>query len=202
MQHDTWEENLAAQKRRGFINYSVVTVDLATARTNELIHIPGDILYVNSVSSKSAAATVRFNLTKNDEVDIKHHTRIGTVFTSLFISNEAQADESMELVIGINFNVSNLNIQSRSVAQQVLNLTHANPDTDVQAAAHPCNSAIIKADPQNTGLAWIDYGAAAVQDDCYPLDPGEWVRADISNTDQVHANFEVGGEKVFIIYEV
>ena len=199
---DTWEENLAAQKRRGFINYSVITIDLATARTNELHHVPGDILYVNKVSSKSAAATARFNLTKNDEVELKLHSRIETVFTSLFISNEAQAGEWMELVIGINFKVSNLNIPSRSELQPVITITNASADTNQAGAAHPCNEALIKADVKNTGIVWIDFGNAAVQDACYPLDPGEWIRGDISNTDRINANFEVGGEKVFAAYEV
>ncbi len=197
---DTWDENLAAQKRRGFINYSVVTIDLATARTNELKHIPGDILYVKAVSSNSAAATVRFNLTKNDEVDLKLHTRIETVFTSLFISNEVQTGEWMELVIGINFYIENL-LQS-SELQPVIVITHANADTNVAGAANPCNAVIIKADVKNVGIVWIDFGNAAVQDVCYPLDPGEWIRGDISNTDQINANFEVGGEKVFVAYEV
>ena len=200
MQLDTWDENLAAQKRRGFINYSVVTIDLATARTNELIHIPGDILYVKAVSSNSAAATVRLNLTKNDEVDLEFHTKVETVFTSLFISNEVQAGEWMELVIGINFYIENL-LQASDV-QPAITITHVAADTNVAGAAHPCNEAIIKADVKNTGIIWIDFGVAAVQDNCYPLDPGEWIRVDISNTDQINANFEVGGEIVFIAYEV
>lgn len=199
---DTWEENLAAQKRRGFINYSVVTIDLGTGRANELIHIPGDILYVNSVSSNSASATARFNLTKNDEVSLKYHSKIETVFTSVFISNEIQAGEWMELVLGINFKMSNLNIPSRSDVQPAIIITHAAADNNQAGAAHPCNAAIIKADVENTSIAWIDFGKAAVQDACIPLDPGEWIRVPISNTDRINANFEVGGERVFVAYEV
>ena len=200
MQLDTWEENLAAQKKRGFINYSVVPIDLGTARTNELIHIPGDILYVKAVSSKSAAATVRFNLTKNDEVDLRLHTKIETVFTSIFISNEVQAGESMELVIGINFYIENL-LQASDVQPAII-ITHVAADTNQAGAAHPCNEAIIKADVENTSIAWIDFGVVAVQDACIPLDPGEWIRVPISNTVRINANFEVGGEKVFVVYEV
>lgn len=200
MQLDTWDQNLISQKERGFINYSVMTIDLATARTSELVHIPGDIVYVKSVSSNSAAATVRLNLTKNDEVDLRLHTRIETVFTSLFISNEAQAGKWMELVIGINFYIDNL-LQASEV-QPVITITNAVADTNQAGAANPCNTAIIKADVKNTGIAWIDFGNAAVQDACYPLDPGEWIRVDISNTDRINANFEVGGEKVFVAYEV
>lgn len=200
MQLDTWEQNLAAQQKRGFVNYSVVTVDLGVERTNELHNIPGDILYVSNVSSKSAKATVRFNLTKNDEVELKRYTKIETVFTNTFISNEVQAGEWMELHIGINYNIENL--LQHSEVRQVLNLTHANADTNVAAAAHPCNEAIIKADVNNTQTAWVDFGAAAVQGGCYPLDPGEWIKVSISNTDQINANFEVAAELVYIAYEV
>ena len=108
----------------------------------------------------------------------------------------------MELVIGINFKVSNLNIPGRSEVQPVITITHANPATNQAGAAHPCNEAIIKACVDNTSFAWIDFGKAAVQDACIPLDPGEWIRVDISNTDQINANFVVGGEKVFVAYEV
>ena len=200
MQLDTWEQNLAAQEKRNFINYSVVTIDLGTARTNELNNIPGDILYVKTVSSNSAAATVRFNLTKNDEVDLKLHTKVETIFTKIFISNEAQVGESMELVVGINFYIENL-LQASEV-QPAITITHITADTNQAGAAHPCNAAIIKADVKNTDITWIDFDNAAVQDACYPLDPGEWIRVPISNTDQINANFEVGGEKVFVAYEV
>ncbi len=81
-------------------------------------------------------------------------------------------------------------------------MTHANADTDVAAAANPCNRAMIKADVNNTQVAWIDFGVAAVQDNCMPLDAGESITVSISNTDRIHANFEVGGEIVYIAYEV
>jgi len=200
MQLDTWDQKLAEQQKRDFKNYLVVTFGLDAARINEAHSIPGDLLYVNGVSSDSAAATVRFNRSTNDAVELKLHTKIETVFTSIFITNTAQAGESIELIIGINFDIENL--LQRSEVQQVLNLTHANPDTNVAAAAHPCNSAIIKADLANIQTAWIDFGVAAVQNNCYPLDPGEWIKVSISNTDQINANFEVGSEIVYITYEV
>jgi len=54
---------------------------------------------------------------------------------------------------------------------------------------------LLQANPDHFG------SVAAVQNNCMPLDPGEWVRVSISNTDQIHANFEVGGEIVYIAYE-
>ncbi len=130
--------------------------------------------------------------------------RIKTIFQVLYITNEAQADEWIDIIIGINFEYykGSQGDGLGAEVQQVLNLTHANPDTDVAGAAAPCNKALIKADVNNTGIAWVDFGVAAVQDNCIPLDPGESIRVSISNTDRIHANFQVGGELVFIAYEV
>jgi len=200
MQFDTWDQRIKEQQGRGFKNYATLAIDLSKARTNEVHNTPGDCVYVNGVSSKSAAATARLNRDTNEPISLKLHTKITTVFTEIYISNAAQAGESMELIIGINFDIEN--ILQRSEVQQVLNLTHAAANTNVAAAAHPCNSALIKADVKNTQPVWIDFGVAAVQADCFPLDAGEWIEIDISNTDQINANFEVGGEIVFIAYEV
>jgi len=75
-------------------------------------------------------------------------------------------------------------------------------NTNVAAAAHICNRALIKADVNNTQIVWIDFGVAAVQNNCLPLDPGEWIKVQLSNTNRINANFKVGGEIVYIVYEV
>lgn len=68
--------------------------------------------------------------------------------------------------------------------------------------AQICNLVLIKADVNNTQIAWIDFATAAVQNACMPLDVGEWIKTSLSNLDRIHANFEVGGECVFICYEI
>ena len=198
-----WDLRLQDQARKGWENYYRRRIDLSAARAEEGLGFTGEFLYVEKASSESAKATVRINRNTNDEIDLELGAVIKTVFQVLFITNEAQTDEWIDIIIGINFEYYK---KSAGViggqVQQVLNLTHANPDTDVAAAANPCNQALIKADVNNTQTAWIDFGIAAVQNSCMPLDAGEWIKVSIANTNLIHANFEVGGEIVYIAYEV
>lgn len=198
-----WDDRLKEQYRRGWDNYIRRRVHLDTARVLEKWSTAGEFIYVEEASSPSAAAAIRLGRNTNDPIDLDVGTVIKTVFCECYITNTAQAGEWIDLIIGINFEYyKQTNADAALAVQQVLNLTHANPDTNVAAAANVCARALIKADVQNAGIAWIDFGAAAVQDSCIPLDPGEWIRVAIANTDQINANFEIGGEVVFIAYEV
>lgn len=200
-----WEQRLTDQIKRDWNNYSRFRLDLSAARDIEPFNFTGEFLYIEQVSSNSALATIRLNRNTNSEIDLNIGTFIKTVFKEFYITNTAQAGEWIDLIIGINFEYhkqfSGSGIPGAR-ARQVLNLTHAVADTDVAAVSQPCNSALIKADVNNTQTAWIDFNVAAVQNSAFPLDAGEWLRVKIPNTDQVHANFEVGGEIVFIVYEV
>jgi len=197
-----WEQRLKQQVIRGWENYFRRRIHLDTARTLELWAITGEFLYVEEVSSASAAATIRFNRNTNDTLDLIRGVEINTVFEKVFFTHNAQAGEWIDLLIGINFSYNKPAGGRPASVQQVLNLTHANPNTNVAAAANVCNAALIKADVENTGITWIDFGVAAVQNDCVELDAGEWIKVSIPNTDQINANFEVGGEIVYIVYEV
>ena len=196
-----WDKRLADQVKRGWDNYKHLHIDLSTARIDEPFRITGEYLYVEESSSAAAVAKIKLNRNTNDALDLEKEVKIETVFTEVYITNEALDGEWLDLVFGINFKYYKSEI-STDEAQQVLNLTHAVANTNVVAAANTCNKALIKADVNNTQTAWIDFGIAAVQNDCLPLDAGEWVRVKISNTDRINANFEVGGEIVFIVYEV
>lgn len=200
-----WEVRLRSQVLRNWHNYDRHRIDLADSRAAELWGYAGEFLYVEKASSESALATIRLNRNRNDAIDLQVGTTIKTVFKEFYITNTAQAGEWIDIIIGINFEYYKQFAAGGvlgSEAQQVLNLTHANPDTNVVAAAHVCDRALIKADVSNTQTAWIDFGVAAVQNNCLPLDPGEWHRVSLSNTDRINANFEVGGETVYIVYEV
>ncbi len=197
-----WGERLKQQSLRGWNKYVRYRISLTSARAAEYWGIAGEFLYVEQASSGSAKANISINRNTNDQIDLELGTVIKTIFTELYISNEAQTDEWIDIIIGINFEYYKKFQGVGDEVRQVLNLTHANPNTDVAAAANPCNRALIKADVNNTQTAWIDFGVAAVQNNCMPLDAGEWIRVNISNTDQIHANFEVGGEIIYIAYEV
>jgi len=195
-----WDKRLADQAKRDWENYKHLHIDLSTARIDQSYLISGEYLYVEESSSAAAVAEIKLNRNNNDALDLEKCVKIETVFLKFFISNDALEGEWLDVVIGINFEYYKQIVSAE--VQQVLNLTHANPDTDVAAASHVCNRALIKADVNNTQIAWIDFGIAAVQNSCMPLDAGEWVGVAISNTNRIHANFEVGGEIVYIAYEV
>lgn len=201
---EKWEKRLKDQVLRDWHNYDRHRIDLATARAAEFWGYAGEFLYVEKASSESALATIRLNRNTNDAIDLQVGTRVKTIFKEFYITNTAQAGEWIDVIIGINFEYYKQFAAGvlGSEAQQVLNLTHAAADTNVAAAAHVCDRALIKADVNNTQTAWIDFGIAAVQNNCLPLDPGEWTRVRLSNTDRINANFEVGGEIVYIVYEV
>jgi len=199
-----WEQRLGDQVQRNWENYFRRRIHLDTARDLEAWHVSGEYIYVEQVSSESARASIRLNRNTNDELDLLAGVKIETVFKQIYLTHTAQPGEWLDLLIGINFRYVKPAAGGiiGAEVQQVLNLTHAVANTDVQAAANVCNKALIKADVENTGIAWIDFGTAAVQSSCIPLDPGEWITVSLSNTNRIHANFEVGGELVYIAYEV
>lgn len=199
-----WDQRLSDQVQLGWNNYFRRRIHLDQARVLERWSVAGEFMYVEEASSESAKLTIQLNRNTNDPIDLEIGVKIKTIFTEIFFTNTAQAGEWIDLIIGINFEYTKPAGRGliTDEAQQVLNLTHAVADTNVAAAAHPCNRALIKADVNNTQTVWIDFGVAAVQNDCLPLDAGEWIRVNIPNTDQINANFEVGGELAFIVYEV
>jgi len=201
-----WDQRLRNQARLGWDNYVRRRINLDNARLDELLTIAGEYIYVEEVSSSSAAASLKLNRNTNDSIDLIAGVTVETIFTDLYITNTAQAGEWIDLLIGINFKYRKpfaaAGSSPQSEAQSVVPLTHANPNTNVTPAARICNAACIKADVNNTQTVWIDFGTAAVQNACLPLDPGESVSVNLSNLNRINANFEVGGEYVFIVYEV
>ena len=204
----SWDERLKDQAERHWDNYSHVRIDLTTARLDEPLLVVGEFIYVEDASDNdTAVAKIKLQKNNNDALDLEQGVEIHSVYTQVYITNEALEDEWLDLVFGINFEYYKNQVTAAGgggltgTAQQVLNLTHANPNTNVAAASNACERALIKADVQNTGISWIDFGVAAVQNSCVPLDPGEWIRVLIADTDEINANFEVGGEVVYIVYE-
>jgi len=202
MMQTSWDILLREQVQRDFKNYMTITLDLGQARTNQAYPVPGDCLYVNSVSSPSAAAAVRFGRNTNEPVDLKLHTKIKTVFTSFFVTNAAQPGEALELLVGINFEVSNIQKQPAGEAQPAFIVTYASPNINTVAASHICNRALIRAHSSNTGIAWVNFGAAAAAAGCYELTAGDAIAVSLSNTDKINVLFTVANEKVTVIYEV
>jgi hypothetical protein len=198
-----WDQRLKDQVLLRWENYVRRRIDLSIARAAQFWALTGEYVYVEKVSSASAKAAISFNRNTNDQLELVQGTEIKTVFEACYITNIAQPGEWIDLLIGINFEYRKRTGQGRLLcAQPAVKLTHANANTNVTPSSQICTQALIKADVQNTGIAWIDFGTAAVQNACLPLDPGDWTVVDLSNLDLVNANFEVGGECVFIVYEL
>lgn len=199
MNVDTWDDRLKLQADRKWENYKKWRIALDTARDLHRYDIAGDFLYVEKFSSPSAAATVRFNKNTNDAIDLQHNTKIETVFTTLYITNTAQAGEWIDLIVGIDFRKDDPQIADQQEPQAVVKVTNGSADTNTTPAAQISNFVIIKAHTRNTDIAWIDFGQAAVQDDCLPLEPGDTITVPISNLDQINVNFEIADEVVWIV---
>jgi len=98
-----WDQRLRDQAGKGWDNYSVKTIDLSQARINHPVRVPGEFLCVSDSSSGSAVATVKLNRTSNPPLNLEEDVEIKSIFTILFISNEALVDQWIDLTIGINF---------------------------------------------------------------------------------------------------
>ena len=85
---------------------------------------------------------------------------------------------------------------------ETITITHANADTNQAGASNSCKRATIKAHPANTGIAWVQFGAAAVDVSAWPLNANESVSVPIDDTDEINVLFKVGGEKVEVAYSV
>ncbi len=194
-----WESRLAEQVRRSFHNYRVRRIDLGVARYNKKIDLTGEIIIVEKASSLSASATVRLNFDDAGELDLTQGVEIKSIFGKIYLTNDVQTGEWLDVVTGINFEYKK---HTDSEAQPCIILTNVAADANTVAAAHPCNRALIRAHSGNAGTAWINFGADAVADACYDLPAGDVMSVPCSNTNRINGLFTTGGDKVTIVYEV
>ncbi len=100
-----WDERLRQQVRRGFVNYHVVVLDLTTARENISLPVSGEMLFVSVLTG---TVSIRLNKTSNDLIALALYRKLNTVFTSLFITNTAQAGKMLELMVGTDFDIGDV----------------------------------------------------------------------------------------------
>jgi len=98
-----FETQLRNQILKNWKNYRKKRIDLASARGKEQFDIAGKYICVENVSSPDAAATIRINEEENDELVLVDGLEIETLFKHFFITNAAQADEWIDLIIGADF---------------------------------------------------------------------------------------------------
>lgn len=198
----SWDIRLQEQVQRKFKNYKIISLDLGEARVDKEYPLPGDCLQVISVSSYSAVATVKLNINSNEPIELIPYRKIDTVFTKFFISNAAQAGESIDFIVGIDFGIQDFGPDLISTAKPAIIITNASADTNTLGAAHICNRVLIRAHNGNGGKAWIDFDAAAVEGSCFELTAGDSVGVPLSNTNKINVLFKTANDKVTVIYEV
>ncbi|MBA7603110.1 hypothetical protein ES703_10214 [subsurface metagenome] len=81
--------------------YNTITIDLATARTNEEMVFTGNYIYALEATDVDANVDVRFNELFRAAINVKEGRGIRVPFYRLYISNAAQAGKSVTLAIGI-----------------------------------------------------------------------------------------------------
>lgn len=197
----TWEDKLREQVDRGWENYKKKRINLDTAQTDLKLDLAGSLLYVENVSGGHAGVTVKLNRNTNPALSLNNQTKILTVFTTLYLTWEAQAGQWIDLIVGTDFDKIDTSETDLAAAQPIIQITHANPNTSQAGGNNPCKKCLIQADPQNIGLAWIDLTQAAVQDSCIALAPGDYIQVSVSNTNLINANFEIGGDDVWVVIE-
>jgi len=99
----TWDERLKAQVDRHWDNYVHRRIDLSTARLDEPFLIAGEFIYVEERSSVNAVAKIKIQKVNKESLDLVRGVEIYTVFTQVFITNDALQGEWLDLVFGINF---------------------------------------------------------------------------------------------------
>jgi len=196
-----WDARLRSQLQRAFHNYHCRRIDLSVARDNQKLDWTGEILIVENVSSLDASAKVRLNFDDADQLTLEEDVEIESIFGGLFISNDAQPDEWLDVIAGINFKYRQ-QAQSRAEAQSCKIITNVAADANTVGTANVCNKVLIRAFTTNTGLVWVDFHQAAVENLCYPLAKGDAISNNLRNTDQINALFKVAGESVAVVFEV
>jgi hypothetical protein len=88
-------------KRQRIKTYYTLTIDLATARSNEAFNMVGTSIYVMTVTGLTSSAQIRLNDISNDPIELLQYRRINSPFYRFFITNTAQAGYSIQLAIGI-----------------------------------------------------------------------------------------------------
>ncbi|MBW8003850.1 MAG: hypothetical protein FVQ80_17935 [Planctomycetes bacterium] len=198
-----WDQRLKDQVSRQWTNYIKRRIDLTDARELFLFAFAGEFIHIPECSSLSAKAEIRLNRTINDALDIVQGSLVKTIFAQLYLTNQAQAGEWIDIVIGSNFeyykNIAFVDVESTT--QECVVITKNAANTNETGPDQICSKVLLKADVKNAGIVWVDFGTAAVQDACIAFDPGEGARFKIPNLDQININLEIADELLFVVPE-
>jgi len=80
------------------LHYNILTLSLASARTDEKIAITGDTITVLSMTGTDAS--IKLNHRQGDSIDLTLVRSLKSPFKTLFLTNTAQAEKNIILAIG------------------------------------------------------------------------------------------------------
>ncbi len=114
-------ERLVPSIGQGAGRIGVVRVDLTNARTLEEFIMTGNFVWAIRASAQNAAMDVRFNSQRDPDIPFAAGLSIaGLPFDRLYISNAAQAGQSIDLLYAVEraggFNITNRSTTIQSVA--------------------------------------------------------------------------------------
>lgn len=196
-----FEKALNEQVLKRYEKYKTYRIALTDVHTAHEINLAGSFLVVESVSNAGVTATIRLDETRLDPIELKLHTIIRTVFTKFYLTNTAQKDQWIEILVGCDFEIDRPTAPVTIETQAVQVLTNVAANVNTVGPDVPCSAVFIKADVANVGVVWVDFRTAAVQNACLPFDPGDWSKHYLPNLNLVNANFEIANERLLIVGE-
>ncbi len=196
-----FDEKLNEQVLKRYEKYKIYRIHLTDVHTDHEINLAGSFLVVESVSNASVTATIKLDGTWADSIALELQTEIRTVFTKLYLTNTAQTDQWIVILVGCDFEIDRPTAPVTIETQSVQVMTNVAADTNTVGPDVPCSAVFIKADVANTGVVWVDFRTAAVQNACLPFDPGDWSKHYLPNLNLVNANFEIADERLLIVGE-
>ncbi len=93
---DAIGDEIREQEQSRLSNYRIVTIPLDVARADVEISVAGSLIYVQEITG---SASVRLSESKNSLLSLNRYGQIQTAFTRLFLTNTAQADRKVILLI-------------------------------------------------------------------------------------------------------
>ncbi|OHB60888.1 MAG: hypothetical protein A2167_05465 [Planctomycetes bacterium RBG_13_46_10] len=91
--------------------------------------------------------------------------------------------------------------QDYRVTRPSITIIGLQADVCYRGPRHACRNAILKASPTNIGYCWIEIGRAAVENECWPLQPNETIAMPITRTDQINVLFDVEDDRLFVLFD-
>lgn len=98
---DEFQQRYELWKKRQDSPYIILHVDLSVAHTDLKLNVSGDLLKVEQATDNDAIASVKFNFQSACSVNLMRYRKVRTCFEKIYFTNDAQADKTMDILIGV-----------------------------------------------------------------------------------------------------